>query len=168
MKGGGSRLNVNTDKPHSLISIKNKVLPTSPPANHRRPRPRQLGPGGRESGSREPLAAPRRLPPAARPPPPARRRRCRAERPAGHLAPRPRHALREPALRASRSPRAGAALHPRRSARCPRLPESPLLPGTRRVCGVTPDLLLSSLWTGPGGHGGSASCPPEPERSNAP
>lgn len=75
MKGGGSRLNVNTDKPHSLISIKNKVLPTSPPARQSpQATPtaaRSWRPGEREPG--EPLAAPRRLPgprfPPARPPP---------------------------------------------------------------------------------------------------
>lgn len=79
MKGGGSRLNVNTDKPHSLISIKNKVLPTSPPARQSpQAPPTALELGGRESGSREPLAAPRCLPragprcPAACPPTAAR------------------------------------------------------------------------------------------------
>lgn len=74
MKGGGSRLNVNTDKPHSLISIKNKVLPTSPPARQSPQAPptatRARRPGERE---REPLAAPRCLPwaaPLRRPPRP--------------------------------------------------------------------------------------------------
>lgn len=131
MKGGGSRLNVNTDKPHSLISIKNKVLPTSPPARQS-PQAPPTAARARRSGEREPRAARGAAPPpsgraapAARPPPPPRR----AERPAGHLAPRPRHALREPALRASSSPRARAALRPPASARFPRLPESPFSRG---------------------------------------
>lgn len=77
MKGGGSRLNVNTDKPHSLISIKNKVLPTSPPARQSPQAPPTAAPsGGRESGSPESLAAgaapfPAALRAARRPPPAA-------------------------------------------------------------------------------------------------
>lgn len=81
MKGGGSRLNVNTDKPHSLISIKNKVLPTSPPARQSPQAPptaaRSWRPGEREPGSRwwRRAAFPGRAPPLpptpVRPPPPA-------------------------------------------------------------------------------------------------
>ena len=56
MKGGGSRLNVNTDEPHSLISIKNKVLPTSPPARQSPQAPPTAARAGR-SGEREPKAA---------------------------------------------------------------------------------------------------------------
>lgn len=52
MKGGGSRLNVNTDKPHSLISIKNKVLPTSPPARQS-PQAPPTAAGSRRPGERE-------------------------------------------------------------------------------------------------------------------
>lgn len=78
MKGGGSRLNVNTDKPHSLISIKNKVLPTSPPARQS-PQAPPTAARARRSAEREPRAAggaappsSGRAPPAARPPPPPR------------------------------------------------------------------------------------------------
>lgn len=62
MKGGGSRLNVNTDKPHSLISIKNKVLPTSPPARQSPQAPptaaRAPRPGEREPGAAHRAALP--------------------------------------------------------------------------------------------------------------
>lgn len=94
MKGGGSRLNVNTDKPHSLISIKNKVLPTSPPARQSpQATPtaaRSWRPGEREPG--EPLAAPRRLPGPRFPRPPPRHRGVRppAGRGAGLRAGTPR------------------------------------------------------------------------------
>lgn len=56
MKGGGSRLNVNTDKPHSLISIKNKVLPTSPPARQS-PEAPPTAARSRRPGKRDPGAA---------------------------------------------------------------------------------------------------------------
>lgn len=93
MKGGGSRLNVNTDKPHSLISIKNKVLPTSPPARQSPQAPPTAARlGGRESGSWEPLAAPRCLSAAA-------------------LARRPPTAAR-PAVRLARTPRATPPARP--------------------------------------------------------
>lgn len=75
MKGGGSRLNVNTDKPHSLISIKNKVLPTSPPARQSPQAPpsaaRARRPGEREPGAARGAALPS---PGRAPPPPAHRR----------------------------------------------------------------------------------------------
>lgn len=116
MKGGGSRLNVNTDKPHSLISIKNKVLPTSPPARQSPQAPptaaRSWRPGEREPG--EPLVAPRRLPRAARPPGSAHCRPLPSAQGSGpgHLAPRPRHAL--PSQPRACGPRAA---HPPASAR---------------------------------------------------
>lgn len=104
MKGGGSRLNVNTDKPHSLISIKNKVLPTSPPARQSPQAPptaaRSWRPGEREPGSRwwRRAAFPGRAspPPGARPPLPAalrsglRPRTPRATPPARPPEPAPR------------------------------------------------------------------------------
>lgn len=123
MKGGGSRLNVNTDKPHSLISIKNKVLPTSPPARQSPQAPptaaRSWRPGEREPGNRwwrraacpgsahrHPSArsparraglrarTPRATPPA-RPPEPA---------PPARADPAPHTLLRAHAARASRQP----------------------------------------------------------------
>lgn len=95
MKGGGSRLNVNTDKPHSLISIKNKVLPTSPPARQSPQAPptaaRSWRPGEREPGAAGGAAQPS---PGRAPPWPAHRRPPRG-------APRPdtsRHASGTPSV----------------------------------------------------------------------
>lgn len=95
MKGGGSRLNVNTDKPHSLISIKNKVLPTSPPARQSPQAPptaaRARQPGEREPGDARGAVLPS---PVRAPPLPAH---CRPP----HGAPRPdtsRHASGTPSV----------------------------------------------------------------------
>lgn len=95
MKGGGSRLNVNTDKPHSLISIKNKVLPTSPPARQS-PQAPPTAAQARRPGERELRAALRAaLPfPGRASPPPAHSRPPRG-------APRPdtsRHASGTPSV----------------------------------------------------------------------
>lgn len=162
MKGGGSRLNVNTDKPHSLISIKNKVLPTSPPARQSPQAPptaaRSWRPGEREPGNRWWRRA---ACPGVRPPPPVRPLARSPSRPPaargsgpGHLAPRPRHALPSRPRPRVRTPR--------RTPSCERtrlgLPASRARPGLDGAAGVTAVCSLCSPRATLLGHRGG---PPE-------
>lgn len=178
MKGGGSRLNVNTDKPHSLISIKNKVLPTSPPARQSpQATPtaaRSWRPGEREPG--EPLAAPRRLPgprfPPARPPDTA----GSAHRPAaargsgpGHLAPRPPGTPSRAGRPRACGPRAAA--HPPASARGWGFPPAALAVDSTEAPGVGGGgdghrCLLASL--APRESGRPSGPPPPPTHPSKP
>lgn len=159
MKGGGSRLNVNTDKPHSLISIKNKVLPTSPPARQSPQAPptaaRSWRLGEREPGNRwwRRAACPGvRPPPPVRPlaRPPARRARLRA----GHLAPRPRHALPSRPRPRVRTPRRTPSYERTRLG----LPASRARPGLDGAAGVTAACSVCSPRATLPGHRGA---PPE-------
>lgn len=149
MKGGGSRLNVNTDKPHSLISIKNKVLPTSPPARQSPQAPptaaRSWRPGEREPGNRWWRRA---ACPGVRPPPPVRPPARRAGLRAGTPRATPPARPPEPAPPA----RADPASHTLLRAHAARASRQPRSPWTRRSRAACP--LCSPRATLPGHRGG--------------